>query len=90
MTNQITADLVEALGDVVEAQLGRYGSFPRLSTERTEEILLLLLRAGRVVKAHTRLWRVEVPADLAAAARAAGGFLTQEEYEAARAARQGT
>lgn len=78
-----TAALVDALADVA-AMLGAAGSFPHLPRERTDEILLELLRAGRVVRGHKRVWRIAVPAELVPAVRAAGGFLSEEEYFAAR------
>lgn len=83
-------DLLNALHDTMDTQLGPGGWFSRLGRERTEEILLLLLNAGRVVKAHTRVWETPVPPDLIPAVRAAGGFLSSEEYKTARAAQRGT
>jgi hypothetical protein len=44
-----------------------------MSAERTDEILLLLLRHGKRVRAHRRTWRIDIPADLLSAVYAAGG-----------------
>lgn len=78
--------VLDALRDVVDAQLGPQGS-NRLGTVRTEEILLLLLRNGRRVRAHDRVWTIEIPQGDIPAVRAAGGFLTLDERKAARASR---
>lgn len=80
-----TKELVDALTEIVNAQLGPQGAFPRIGpdmTRRTEEILLILLKHGRVVRAHQRVWTIDIPADLVPAARAAGGFLSLEEKHA--------
>lgn len=80
--------LLDALTDVVGGQLGKGGSFAHhRDRKRTEDILLLLLRAGRVVPAHQRVWSIDIPADDVAAVRAAGGFITLDEYRSAQAAR---
>jgi hypothetical protein len=78
------ADLVNALADVVGTTLGAQGSYPGLSKERTEEILLLLLRQGIAVEAHRRVWSIPIPDGLVAVVRTAGGYLSLAEWKAAR------
>jgi len=76
--------LLDALADSVEATLGRGGTFAKLGKRRTEEILLLLLHSGRTVRAHSRVWEIEIPSEDIPAVRAAGGYLTLDEYRASR------
>ena len=73
------AILLDALADVVSSMLGAQGTFPPLGVERTEEILLLLLRSGRVVRGHDRVWMIPIAPEDVPAVRAARGHLSIQE-----------
>lgn len=82
------SDLLVALTEIVGKQLGPQGSFPGIGRDRTEEILLLLLKRGSVVRAHDRVWSIPIPADMLDAVHRAGGK-TRAEWDAERAASTG-
>jgi hypothetical protein len=73
----------EALADVMRVVIGPHGSIPDLGRERTEEILLLLLREGVTVPAHKRAWSIPLEEADLAAVHAAGGE-TAAEFHARR------
>jgi hypothetical protein len=78
--------LLDALAAVASI-LGPGGSFPHLGRGRTEEILLMLVLSGRILRGHKRLWEINIAPEHVAAVRAAGGYLTLDEWEAAKADR---
>jgi hypothetical protein len=77
------ATLLDALA-AVAAMLGPAGSFPHLGRDRTEEILLLLLLSGRIVRGHKRIWGINIAPEDVPAVRAAGGYLSLDEWKAAK------
>jgi hypothetical protein len=79
--HEITA-VARSIAAIFRSTLGRSGSFPGWRDD-TEFLLIFLLRHGITLPAHHRIYEHPIPPDMEDAVRAAGGFLSVEEWRQA-------